>query len=465
MAVVRFVIKVVQLAITRIGAGWMFALLTFNFNRVAIADLKATAVVVTSLIGMHHFISFLYPYWGRISDRHPILGFRRSPYILLSGLLASIPMLFLPSVAVGLGEHSVVSTVLAFVLIAFFGMAMAMNGSSSNALIAEIIPEKSRGGVVAVVWAAVIISGIVSAGVSRVIMPQYTPEMLHASPALMREYLDRMQYLYNLTPFIVLGTMLIGLIRIESRITKEQHAKILAEQPRETDSPLGTLRVAARMISTNEQARGFFFYVLLGIMGVFLQDAILEPFGGQVFGMTQSQTAAFQQVWGTGALLGMFGIGAISNFFPIAKKTIATIGGLGIALGMAMIATSSLTHQVVLINPGLVLVGLAIGFFNVGSLSMMMEMTIEGQAGLYMGIWGMAQGLGNGCANILSGALLSVLVESRLMNATSGYALIFGFEALLMVAAVSILRGISVQEFKGLSHKDIGTVLALDTAG
>jgi MFS transporter, BCD family, chlorophyll transporter len=451
MKTLRLVIMTIQLAVTRVGAGWMFALLTFNFNRVAIADLGAIAVIVTSLIGLHHFISFLYPYWGRLSDRHPIMGFRRSPYILLSGLLASAPMLFLPSIAVGLGQHSLAATALAFVLIAFFGMSMAMNGSSSNALIAEIIPEKSRGGVVAVVWAAVIISGIGSAIVSRVIMPAYTPES--------------MQQLYNLTPFVVLGTMLIGLVWVEPRITKEQHAKILAEQPHETDSPLGTLRVAARLISTNEQARGFFFYVLLGIMGVFLQDAILEPYGAMVFGMPQKDTAAFQQVWGAGALLGMFSIGAISNFFPIAKKTIATIGGLGIALGMALIATSSLTHQVGLINPGLLLVGLSIGFFNVGSLSMMMEMTIEGQAGLYMGMWGMAQGLGNGLANVVSGALLSALVESHLMSEQLGYACIFGFEALLMVSAVVILRGISVQKFRGLTHHDVSTVLAMDTAG
>ena len=454
MAFVRFVVKIIQLAITRIGAGWMFALLTFNFNRVAIADLKATAVVVTSLIGLHHFISFLYPYWGRISDRHPILGYRRSPYILLSGLLASVPLLFLPSIAAGIGErssHITASTIEAFGLIAFFGMAMAMNGSSSNALIAEVVPEKNRGTVVAVVWATVIISGIASAGVSRQMMPTYTPEM--------------MQNLYNLTPVIVLVTMIIGLIGVEPRITKEAHAKMLAKQPEESDSPLGTLRVAARLIGGNPQARGFFLYVLLGIMGIFLQDAILEPFGGVVFGLSPADTAKFQQVWGASALLGMFGIGIISNIFPITKKTIASIGGIGIAIGMALIALSSLTYQVVLINPGLLLVGLAIGFFNVGSLSMMMEMTIEGQAGLYMGIWGMAQGLGNGFANVLSGALVSVLVESRLMPATSGYALIFGFEALLMVTAVSILRGISVHEFKGLSHKDIGTVLAMDTVG
>ncbi|NTU84723.1 MAG: BCD family MFS transporter [Chloroflexales bacterium] len=451
MGFLRLLIKTIRLAIIRIGAGWMFALLTFNFNRVAIADLGAIAVIVTSLIGLHHFISFLYPYWGRISDRHPFFGYRRSPYILLSGMIASVPLLFLPTVAIGLGQHSPLATLQAFLLIGIFGIAMAMNGSSSNALIAEIVPEKQRGGVVAVVWAAVIISGIVSAGVSRVIMPHYSPEA--------------MQYLYNLTPAIVLGTMLVGLIGLEPRITKAEHAKLLAVQPEESDSPLGTLRVAGRLMGTNPQARGFFFYVLLGIMGIFLQDAILEPFGAQVFGMSQAETARFQQVWGAGALLGMFGIGFASNIFPIAKKRIASIGGIGIALGMALIATASLTHQAALISPGLLLVGLAIGFFNVGSLSMMMEMTIEGQAGLYMGIWGMAQGLGNGFANVLSGALLSAMVESGLLSERLGYALIFGFEALLMVTAVGILRGISVQEFKGLTGNDVSTMLAMDTAG
>ncbi|EFO79829.1 PUCC protein [Oscillochloris trichoides DG-6] len=451
MSAVRIIIKTIQLAITRVGAGWMFALLTFNFNRVAIGDLGAVAVIVTSLIGLHHFISFLYPYWGRISDRHPILGFRRSPYILLSGILASIPVLFLPSIAVGLGERSFVATIEAFFLIAFFGMAMAMNGSSSNALIAEIIPEKSRGGAVAVVWAAVIISGIGSSIVSQVMMPHYTPEA--------------MQNLYNLTPFVVLGTMIIGLIGVEPRITKEQHAKLMAAQPAETDSPLGTLRVAARMMGENTQARNFFFYVLLGIMGIFLQDAILEPFGKQVFDMPQKQTAAFQQAWGAGALLGMFGIGMLSNFFPIAKKTIASIGGAGIALGLSVIAVASLTHQAALITPALLLMGLAIGFFNVGSLSMMMEMTIEGQAGLYMGMWGMAQGLGNGLANVVSGALVTVLMEQLGVSYSLGYAMIFGFEAMLMVAAIFILRGVSVQEFKGLSRRDVSTALAMDTAG
>lgn len=449
MAFLRLAIKTLRLAISRVSAGWMFALLTFNFNRVSIVDLGAMAVIVTSLISLHHFISFFQVYWGRFADRNPIFGYRRTPYIFLSGIGGSLIFLFLPSIAIGLGDRSLVATFEAFGLLTLFGVFMAMNGSSSNALIAEVTTPKERGGVVAFIWAAVIISGIVSAAVSRAIMPVYTPEA--------------MQQLYNLTPIVVMGSIIIGVVGLERRVTREEQATFLASQPTENSSPLGTFRVTRRLIGTNPQVRGFFFFVLLAIMGIFLQDAILEPFGGEVFNKTQAETAAYQQVWGAGALLGMFSIGVLSSIFSIAKKLIATLGGLGVAGGLSLISASAFTHEVGLIYPGLLLMGVGIGFFNVGALSMMMEMTVEGQTGLYMGIWGMAQGLGNGFANILSGALVTGFIETDIVSHNLGYGLIFGFEAVLMVIAIGILRGISVQEFKGLTRQDIGTVLAMET--
>ncbi|MFV9504695.1 MAG: BCD family MFS transporter [Oscillochloridaceae bacterium umkhey_bin13] len=450
MAFLRLAIKTLRLAISRVGVGWMFALLTFNFNRVSIVDLGAMAVIITSLISLHHFISFFQVYWGRFADRNPIFGYRRIPYIFLSGLGGSLVFLFLPSIAIGLGERGFAATFEAFALLVLFGVFMAMNGSSSNALIAEATTSKERGGVVAFIWAAVIISGIVSAGISRVIMPVYTPEA--------------MQQLYNLTPIVVIVSILLGVVGMERRITPQEHAAFLATQPKESSSPLGTFRVARSLMGTNPQVRGFFFFVLLAIMGIFLQDAILEPFGGEVFGKTQAETAAYQQVWGAGALLGMFSIGVLSSIFAISKKLIATLGGLGVAGGLLLISASAFTHEIGLIHPGLMLMGVGIGFFNVGALSMMMEMTVEGQTGLYMGIWGMAQGLGNGFANIFSGALVTGLVETNFLSHNIGYGLIFGFEAIVMVLAIGILRGISVQEFKGLTRQDIGTVLAMETA-
>ncbi|NWF78989.1 MAG: BCD family MFS transporter [Chloroflexi bacterium] len=451
MALARLLVKTFRLSIMRVGAGWMFALLTFNFNRITIADLGAIAVIVTSLIGMHHFISFFQVYWGRLADRYPVFGYRRTPYFLLSALVASLVFLFLPSIAIGLGQRDLLATLEAFLFIGIFGVAMAMNGSSSNALMAEVTTEKERGFVVAVIWATVIISGIVSAGVSRVMMPVYSPEA--------------MQQLYNLTPIVVMVSALLGVIGMERRISKEQHAALLAAQPAEAASPLGTFQVARQLMTTNRHVRGFFFFVLLGILGIFLQDAILEPFGAEVFGMPQAQTAGFQQAWGAGALLGMLAIGILCSIFSIPKKLIATVGGLGIVGSLAVIAFSAFAHRPELIMPSLIVMGIGIGLFDVGALSLMMDMTIEGQVGLYMGIWGMAQGFGNGFANVLSGAFHTLFIEVGGMTPTLAYGVIFGFEALMMALAVIILRGISVQEFKGLTRQEIGTVLAMDTAG
>jgi BCD family chlorophyll transporter-like MFS transporter len=449
MGFLRLSFMTSRLAILRIGAGWMFALLTFNFNRISIYELGAMAVIVTSLIGMHHFISFFQVYWGRLTDRYPIFGYRRTPYIFLSGLVASLVFLALPSVAIGLGQRTWVAVVEAFVLILIFGIAMAANGTSTNSLVAEVTSPKNRGAVIAVVWTFVIISGIASAIVARKIMPEYDPA--------------KMQQLYNLTPFIVVITALIGLVGMEKRISKEEHAALMAQERPEAARG-STFSVAWGLMRNNSQVRGFFAFVLLAIMGIFLQDAILEVFGAEVFGMTVAETTSFQPAWGGGVLFGMLGIGILSSFLPIAKKTLATLGGLGIALGLALVAIASVTYHRELIMPALVVMGIGTGFFNVGALSMMMEMTVEGFVGLYMGLWGMAQGLGNGFANVFSGALHTGLIESGLLTPSVAYGFIFGVEAVVMVVAVGILRGISVQEFKGLTRKDIGTALALDAA-
>ena len=95
------------------------------------------------------------------------------------------------------------------------------------------------------------------------------------------------------------------------------------------------------------------------------------------------------------------------------------------------------------------------GLFNVGALSMMMEMTVEGATGLYMGLWGTAQALGNGLSSVVSGAMKTGLIETGLTSPQIGYSTIFGVETLLMVVAVALLSTVSVAEFKGLKRQDL----------
>jgi BCD family chlorophyll transporter-like MFS transporter len=86
---------------------------------------------------------------------------------------------------------------------------------------------------------------------------------------------------------------------------------------------------------------------------------------------------------------------------------------------------------------------------------MMMDMTVEGSTGLYMGMWGMAQAFGMGAASFLSGTLKTVLIETGLFGPSIGYTMIFGLEVVLMVVGVAVLRSVNIQEFKSLTRSDL----------
>jgi BCD family chlorophyll transporter-like MFS transporter len=171
--------------------------------------------------------------------------------------------------------------------------------------------------------------------------------------------------------------------------------------------------------------------------------------------MTIRETTTFTQTWGGGVLGGMLIMGLLSSIFPIGKKVIALIGGVGTAFGLGLLAVCALTEQRSLLNPAIVLMGFSTGLYNVGALSLMMDMTVEGATGLYMGMWGMAQAFGTATANILAGALHTVLIEAQVLGQTLGYGVIFGLEAVLMVVGIALLSGVSVEAFRGLTRTDL----------
>ncbi|MEQ8516325.1 MAG: PucC family protein, partial [Chromatocurvus sp.] len=65
-----------KIALPKVAVGWMFALLTIDFNRVAIVEMGVAAVVVTTLLSIHYFIAPFQVIAGRIADTRPIFGYR-----------------------------------------------------------------------------------------------------------------------------------------------------------------------------------------------------------------------------------------------------------------------------------------------------------------------------------------------------------------------------------------------------
>lgn len=442
----RAIIKTLRLALPKLGVGWMFALLTINLNRISIVELSIPAVVITAMLAMHYFFSPFQVITGRIADRNPILGMRRSPYLLLSGIVGSLVFVALPSAVFAMSEGVVLGYVAGLVLLMIFGICVAVMGDSHHSLIAEVTAPKSRGAVISVVWTFTILSTIIAAIVFNIVLPEYTPEA--------------MQRLYNLTPLVVIGSIVLGITGIEKRLNKEEIQAAIEKAARV--APKGNpIQAARQTLRENKQARAFFAFVFVSIFSIFLQDNILEVFGAEVFNMPVTETTKFQPTWGGGVLVGMILMGALSAIFNIRKRTITLIGTIGTAVGMSVLAFAALTTEVTLVSPALMLMGLFTGFFNVGALSMMMDMTVEGATGLFMGLWGMAQAFGNGAASFGGGALHTLFIESGLLAPSTAYFAIFGIEAIGMTVAAVLVWRLSVSRFHTIQEDAISRADAL----
>src|SRR5690606_2546214 len=66
-------------------------------------------------------------------------------------------------------------------------------------------------------------------------------------------------------------------------------------------------RALLREMWADKRTRRFFLFLALGATSAFAQDAVLEPFGADVFGLEAGQTTRFNAYWGVGVLISLIG--------------------------------------------------------------------------------------------------------------------------------------------------------------
>jgi BCD family chlorophyll transporter-like MFS transporter len=429
---VSAIIWTLRLALPKIGVGWMFALLTTDFNRVAINELGVAAIVVTALVSIRYFMAPFQVVVGRIADTMPILGYRRTPYLLIGSVLASLLFLAIPSVAMGMGSGSAFAMLSAIVLFTLFGLSMAVIADTYHSLIAEVTSPESRGMVISVAWIVLIMSTIMATVVMNIVRPEFTPEA--------------MQNLYNLTPLVVIGSALLGVVGIERRMNKKELEEA-RDKARALAPPGNPLSSAIKLLSQNPNTRSFFVFIFLALFSITLMDNILEVFGAEVFAMSIAETTTFERFWGGGILIGMLLTGIISTAFKVSRKKMVITGIAGAALGFMLLSLSSLLVYPPILKPTLFVMGMFIGMFNVGALALIMEMTVANATGLYMGLWGTAQAFGMGSSSFASGALHTIFIESGVFAPKYAYFGIFMLEAVGLIVAGYILYRISISQF------------------
>lgn len=422
-------VRALQLTLPRAAAGWLFALLTSNFNRIAIYELGIAAAVVTTLLGLYHFLSPFEVVYGRLADRVPLFGRHRTPYIFIGMLLSACAVAVLPAVVLPMAEdpHTFLSLsfpyasyTAGFVVLILFGIGFSMAGSNHLALVAEVMPERTRGLVTALIWTVMILGMILSLVFIRGYMPDYDHE--------------RMQSLYLLSIPVVGGLVFLGLIGVEPHSDARLDAQ--HNSPRESHT---SLRAFAASMAKDSAARNFFLYIFLFMFGYSLQNNIIEVFGAQVLGMTVGETGRFQQIWGSGAILGMFAMGLMVFRNGMNKRTAITIGINGIGAALFLLAWGSLQADAIIVNTALLIMGFSNGLALVGTLTSMMEFSTDAERGAYIGIWGMSIAIASGVSSIASGQLVTLLIEQGPMAPDTGFAAIFVFEGLITLVSLLFL--------------------------
>ncbi len=89
----------IQLGMLHVAVAMTLVPINSTLNRVMIKELAISATLVAVLASLPYLFSPIQVAIGSFSDRHPIAGYRRSPYILLGLLLCVLGVVISPQAA------------------------------------------------------------------------------------------------------------------------------------------------------------------------------------------------------------------------------------------------------------------------------------------------------------------------------------------------------------------------------
>ncbi len=414
-------LKRVQLGLIHLAVAMTLVPINSTLNRVMIKELAFSASLVAVLASLPYLLSPIQVFIGSFSDRHPIWGWRRTPYIALGLVFCVLGVMLSPLAAFLMAENFWLGLLFGLVAFGAWGMGFSFATVSYFSLATDLSGEKDRGRTISVMFIMMIV-GIISTSLllSRLVDP-YSPQVLVRS--------------FWIVGIIALVLGMLGLIRLEKRTPTEG---VDVEERY-------SWRDLADTILENKQATLFFVYLIILLIALIGQDILLEPYGGEAFGMSVRETTRITSIWGTFVLLALLAAGALER--RISKRTIAFWGGLIALAGFIFIAASGFIINTTVFYTGVILLGTGTGFSTVSNLSLMLDMTTAAKVGLFIGAWGMANATSRLIGALLSGAMRDILTQ-LLQNPIHAYVVVFSTLALLLFISLILLRRIDVTAFR-----------------
>lgn len=445
-----------RLGLFQMGLGIMSLLTLGVLNRIMIKELAIPATIVALTIAMNQFVAPARIWFGQSSDTRPILGSHRTGYVWVGAALFAIAAFLAVQVIWPLGKSFQTQSwswptygwiALLGLVFAIYGLAISFSSTPFTALLVDISDEDNRSQLVGVVWSMLMVGIIIGAIITSILLKQID---LDTPIELVQATVNR---IFLLVPAAVFGLTLIATVGVEKKYSRFHLRSKLQE--REHSISLGP---ALRILMASRQTGLFFIFLVVMTLSLFLQEPVLEPYGGEVFQMTIAQTTQLNAFWGSGTLVGL-GLTGFLIVPRLGKQNTTRLGCILVAATFILILLSGFTTNATLFRAMLILFGLASGVTTTGALSLMLDLTAAETAGTFVGAWGLAQAIARGSAVILGGSALD-LGRQLFGVPVLAYGMVFVLPVFGMGLAVWLLSRVNVQEFQTQAQAAIAAVIS-----
>jgi BCD family chlorophyll transporter-like MFS transporter len=410
-----------RLGLVQAALGAQVMLVTSLLNRVMVVEYALPAAVPAALVGFHYAIQLSRPHFGHGSDS----GGRRTPWIIGGMGTLGLGALLATNATLMSSARPALALLMAILAYALIGAGVGAAGTSVLALLASRTAETRRPAAAALTWIMMIMGIVVTAATAGSLLDPFSPQ--------------RLAYVAG---GVVIAAFFLTLVAVAG--LERRHAALAPDEARTTD-----FRAAIAETWADPVARRFSFFVFVAMLAYSMQDMVLEPFAGLVFGFTPGQSTKLSSVQHMGVLIGMLLVGLGGSAFggtpgPQRMRAWVTGGCLGSALALAFLAAGASAGGSFPLRPAVFALGFFNGIFAVAAIGAMMSLAGaagQGREGIRMGLWGAAQAIAFGLGGFL-GAVGLDIGRGYIGADGPAFLAVFTAEALLFLFAARLAMGL-----------------------
>ena len=423
--------QLLRLSLFQVSVGMAGVMLLGTLNRVMIVELSVPAMIVAAMIALPVLSAPFRALMGFKSDNYrSAIGWKRVPYLWFGTLWQFGGLAAMPSALLVLGGDTVhdvpfAGEVLAGLAFLMTGLGMHMTQTAGLALAADRATDETRPRVVALLYVSYLIG---MAGAAIVI------------GWLLRDF-DGLRLIQ-----VVQGTAVVTVVLNVIALWKQERVRPMSREEREAPAP--SFADAWRDFAAGGIAGRLLAVVFVGTMAFSMQDVLLEPYGGEILGLSVSATTMLTAAWASGALVAF----ALAARWLNRRANPFRMAGTGLLAGLvafcAVIFAAPLASAP-LFFAGACLIGFGGGLFSVSTLTAAMAMPAQGLAGrgLALGAWGAAQATAAGLAIALGGTLRDVVNAhatsggwgAAMLTPATGYSFVYHLEIALIFLTLVVL--------------------------